>query len=243
MAKRSPPPPWPTERKGRGRLVVLVPTLDEEPGIAATLRSIPVAALEAQGWTVRLVVVDGHSTDRTVEIARAEGAEVLHQRGRGKGDGFRQAVRELDCDALAMLDGDATYPGESLPALLARIAGGADFAMGSRFLGTIEPGAMPRPNRLGNRFISLVATVLWGHRLHDLNTGMVAFWKPALDTLELRADGFEIESEVYAKARRAGFRIDQVPIDYRPRLGTSKIGGMGTALRIFRTNIRLRFKA
>lgn len=243
MPKRAPTPTWPREREGRRRLVVLVPTLDEEPGIAATLRSIPVAELEAQGWTVRKVVVDGHSRDRTVEIARAEGAEVIRQRGRGKGDGFRQAIRELECDALAMLDGDGTYPGEFLPALLARVADGADFAMGSRFLGTIEEGAMPRPNRLGNHFISLVATVLWGHKLHDLNTGMVAFWKPALDTLDLRADGFEIESEVYAKARRAGFRVDQVPIDYRRRLGTSKIGGMGTALRIFRTNLRLRFRA
>lgn len=204
---------------------------------------MPVDALRRDGWSVRLVVVDGHSKDRTVALAQAEGAEILHQAGKGKGDGFRQAIRELsDCDVLAMLDGDATYPGEFLPALVARVADGADMAMGARFLGTIEPGAMPRPNRLGNRFISLVATVLWGHRLHDLNTGMVAFWKPALDTLDLRADGFEIESEVYAKARRAGFRVDQVPIDYRRRLGTSKIGGLGTALRIFRTNLRLRFR-
>ncbi|MFA5943825.1 MAG: glycosyltransferase [Candidatus Thermoplasmatota archaeon] len=239
---RSKAPVWDASRKGRNRLVVLIPTLNEEPGLAATVESIPLVELSNAGWTTTVWVVDGNSTDRTVAIAKGLGARVFVQEGRGKGNAFRQAIKAIDCDVLAMLDGDGTYPGEFLPALVAHVRDGADFAMGSRFMGTIEPGAMPRPNRLGNQFISLLSTVLWGRRLRDLNTGMVAFWKPALDALPLKAEGFEIEAEVYACSVRAGLRIDQVPIDYKPRLGESKIGGMGTALRIFRTVVRLRFK-
>lgn len=232
---------WDSDRTGRDRLAILVPTLNEEPGVAATIRSIPMDELTKAGWKTEIWVVDGNSTDGTVAIATRLGARVFMQKGRGKGNAFRQAIRAIDCDVLAMLDGDGTYPGQFFPALAARVRDGADFAMGSRFMGHIEPGAMPRPNRLGNQFISLLNTVLWGRRLRDLNTGMVAFWKPALDTLPLQAEGFEIEAEIYARSRRAGFRIDQVPIDYKPRLGESKIGGMGTALRIFRTVLRLRF--
>lgn len=224
----------------RPRLVILVPTKDEEDGVGPTLDGVPRKELEALGFQVELWVVDGNSTDATPQRARAHGAQVLSQSGRGKGQGLRQAFATLECDFLAMLDGDASYPAERLPQLVAPLLSGADVVLGRR-LSSLEPGSMSTTHKLGNHLLSWLATFATGRRVRDLCTGMAAFRMDALRKLPLTSDGFEIEAEIYVRARRAKLNIVEVDIPYRVRAGASKLGGVRTGLRIGAAVLRFRF--
>lgn len=217
----------------RRRLAILLPALNEEKGIGATIDGIPVNTLKAMGYETDVWVVDGHSTDRTLEIAQSKGAKFLEQRGgKGKGIGVRQAFHEVKADFLVMLDADSTYPSETIPDLVKALENGSDVVIGSRMRGTIEDGAMSTTNRIGNKILSLMASALYGQRVSDVCTGMWAFDKKALDALKLNSNHFEIEAELFAQARKKGLAVTEIPIDYRRRAGETKLAGVKTGLKI-----------
>src|SRR5438552_3200170 len=198
-AERDSPQPSP-----RGHVVIFLPALNEERAIGKVLDRIPRAQLEAAGYTVSIWLVDGNSTDRTLEVGRKNGASVFIQAGRGKGNGMRQAFDHLlrtrdradggsrEPEFFLMLDADGTYPPEAIQRFLEALASGNDVVLGSRFRGRMAEGAMTPLNAIGNRILSALARLLFGVSVTDVCTGMWGFKADALRRIPLEASGFEL---------------------------------------------------
>ncbi len=241
-------PPTPMEE-----VVILVPALDEEKGIGAVIDSIPFEALQDLGCEVSVLVVDGDSVDATREIAERKGAHVFVQSGHGKGNGVRQAFDHILRHAsdlrplhhrlsVIMLDADGTYPVEAIPLLVDALRTGYDVVLGSRLLGHIEPGAMTGLNRFGNRVLSLLARILFDVPVTDVCTGMWGFSQEFLERCDLRAEGFELEAEIFASTALLGAKMTEVPIDYRVRHGTPKMVPVRTGAEVAWCLARKRFE-
>lgn len=219
-------------RRTRAKVTILLPARNEEDGVRQTLAALPLHELDGAGYDVEVVVVDGHSTDRTVEVAKAWGARVVTQEGRGKGMAVRTALRAVNGDYLIMIDSDHTYPEEAIPQFVRILENGADVVMGSRFRGFMEEGAMSRVNRVGNLALSGLASVLYQRRVTDVCTGMWGFRRRAVARLPLRSRAFELEAELFALSAKSGLRLVEVPIPYRRRVGETKLGKVRDGLSI-----------
>lgn len=235
--------------------------MNEEGTIGEVIDDIPFDILSDRGYKTVPVVIDGNSTDRTLEIARRKGAEIVVQHGRGKGLGVRQGfalcrspdvpgerrsmhdedAALMDARYIIMLDADGTYPPKHIPDLIKALERGADVAMGSRFLGSIADGAMTDLNRFGNTVLSDVASMLYQQRCTDLCTGMWGFNARALDVLDLDSKHFELEAELFAESSKKGLRIIEVPISYLPRKGETKLVPLKAGLTILDKLLERRF--
>jgi dolichol-phosphate mannosyltransferase len=215
---------------------VLLPTMNE----AATVGEV-VEGFREQGFE-NVLVVDGGSTDGTRTKARAAGARVLEQRGRGKGQAVRQAVtEEISAPVVLMADADGTYRPADAEALLAPIEEGqADHVIGDRSA-DIEPGAMSRLNRIGNRLANGVFRAVHGQPLGDILSGYRAFTRDAFLRYNLSADGFGIETELAVEAVKHHTPVAVVPITYRARPDDSEtnLNPVTDGGRIFFTLYRL----
>jgi len=233
----------------RGHVVIFLPALNEERAIGHVLDRIPRAQLEAAGYTVSIWVVDGNSTDRTLEVGRKNGASVFIQAGRGKGNGMRQAFDHLlrtrdradggsrEPEFFLMLDADGTYPPEAISTFLEALASGNDVVLGSRFRGRMAEGAMTPLNAIGNRVLSALAHFLFRVSVTDVCTGMWGFKADALRQIPLEASGFDLEADLFGSACLSQARITELPIDYDARIGPPKMiplrSGLQIALRLF----------
>lgn len=221
-------------------VTVLLPALNEEAAVGTVIDRVPVRALGRMGYRVRVCVVDGRSTDGTQGVARERGAEVFEQSGAGKGNGVRQALDYLMARPRAgtaeplyvMLDSDGTYPPEQIHRLLAALESGADVVLGSRFLGHMEEGAITSLNRLGNRLLSRLASLLYRVPVSDVCTGMWGFREGCLRGFGLAAEGFDLEADLFSAACFAGVRVAEVPVDYHRRIGEPKLIPLRTGLLI-----------
>jgi dolichol-phosphate mannosyltransferase len=221
-------------------ITVLLPTLNEEKAIEKVIDEIPVDTLRLKGYSVRVLVVDGKSHDRTRELAAKRGARVIIQEGRGKGKGVRQALSEIKTDYLFMLDADGTYPPKYIVDMLTYLDRGYDVVLGSRFDGEMEDGAMSTINYIGNRLLTTLANMLYGTRISDVCTGLWGFSKRALDNLHLNSNRFEIEAELFSTYVKANYRIAEIPIRYRRRPSPSKLSPL-SALSIARKLVTRKF--
>ena len=193
-------------------LVVLLPTKNEEEGLGEVIERIPHSEIEEMGFETRVVVIDGSSTDSTCKIALEKGAELIQQRSEpGKGWGFREALkviyrdRELNGDLLVMLDADATYSPEDMPRFIDGLKNN-EVVWGSRLRGKIESGAMSATNKLGNRILSLSATLLFFKKTTDLCTGFWGFRSKTLEGLHLTAEGFSLEADLFCSVAKKGVK-------------------------------------
>lgn len=225
-------------------LSILLPALNEEGGVRRVLREIPRTELRRRGLRYDVVLLDGHSTDQTRSIAKRLGAEIFVQSGRGKGSAFREFLPNLFADVLVVLDSDGTYPPQAIPQLVGALGPRSPVVLGSRFRGSnIEPGAMSRLNYLGNRLLSRFASLLFGVPISDVCSGMWAFRSDQLKSLDLSAEGFELEVDLFAECALRHIPIAEVPIAYRRRLGHSKIlvwTGFRIAFALLKKRIRSR---
>ncbi len=227
-------------------LTILLPTRNEVGGLAKTAAQIPKAKLEEMGWRYTVMLVDAHSTDGTVEVAKELGLDVYDQRGElGKGGGLRQAFHEFltgGDEVLVMLDADGTYDARDIPALLNKMDGGDyDVVIGTRLRGVIMPGAMSRLNYLGNSILTWAAVALYRNFISDLCTGFWAFRRESIEAMRLNSVSFEIEAEMYAACCHNKLSIGEVPIRYHRRLGTAKLGSIHDGVRILRKILVRRF--
>ncbi|MFX0206010.1 MAG: glycosyltransferase family 2 protein [Candidatus Hodarchaeota archaeon] len=225
----------------RKSVTVLLPALNEEEGIGEVIDSIPRQEIENNGYKLNIVVVDGHSKDMTRKIAVEKGAEILLQRGQGKGNAVRTGFDILDSDFLIMMDADNSYPCCEIPTFLESLEKGADVVMGSRFMGHIEDGAMSDLNRAGNRILSFMASRLFNVKTTDVCTGMWGFNRKAKDNFRLNSHGFEIEAEMFAQAAKGNLIIHEVPINYTKRHGYAKLVSLDCGMKIAFKLIRKKF--
>jgi glycosyltransferase involved in cell wall biosynthesis len=219
------------------KVAVVLPALDEQKTIGKVIDSIPVELLVQSGYGVDITVVDGHSKDMTGAIAKARGARLLVQHGRGKGDAVRTAFEQFDGDYLFMLDADDTYPAEKIPDMLRLMENNVyDVMLGSRLAGSIEPGAMSRLNYIGNVVLTETANLLYENErpITDVCTGFWGFDRDAVEHLtSLSAKNFEVEAEIYAKCVKAGYRVGEIPIRYTRRVSPPKLSSIRDGTKIF----------
>jgi len=205
------------------RVSVIVAALNEEQGIGPTIE-------ELQGVLSgsHLVVVDGNSVDRTVEIAKNRGADVSLQEGFGKGDAMFQGIRRLHPSAryVVFTDADFTYPAEFIPKMVEVLDQDPDVGMviGDRFNGELAFGkSLTNPFYVGNRLIALAQLVLNGIKLNDPLSGLRVVRVDVLRSWQPKSKGFDVEAELNFFVEREGYRIVEIPIDYRSRLGEKKL--------------------
>jgi glycosyltransferase involved in cell wall biosynthesis len=195
------------------RVSFLIPAYNEEATIAEVLERIAALDLDAQ-----VVVVDDGSRDRTAEIAESHGATVIRQANAGKGAAIRTAIGAIDGDIAVIQDADMEYDPAEVPDLIDPIVRGvADVVYGSRLSGGKAQRAYLFWHLVGNRFLSLLTSLLYNTTLSDMETGYKAFRVDVLRSLDLRENRFGIEPEITAKICKRKLRIYELPISYYGR--------------------------
>ncbi|MDE3075631.1 MAG: glycosyltransferase [Chloroflexota bacterium] len=200
-------------------LAAIVPVLNEEAAIGDVVR-----ALLATGLPSEVIVVDGGSSDRTVETAAAAGARVLVERRRGYGRACASGAFASQATVLAFLDGDGADDPASLERLLQPIADGTtDLVLGAR--ASMEAGSLPFYATAGNRLAALIVKLAWRQRISDLPS-FKALRRDTLVRLDMTEATYGWTIEMIVKAARRGLRIKEVPLNYRRRRGgQSKVSG------------------
>jgi dolichol-phosphate hexosyltransferase len=201
---------------------VVIAAWNEEEGIGSTI-----AELRQYLDSPKVLVVDGWSTDRTVEVAKSAGAAIAFQDGIGKGDAIAKAVEcaDLDCDYVVITDADYTYPAQYVPEMIRILKENPHIGMvcGNRFTGEVDKKALRNLFYVGNRLIAFTHNFLNGIELSDPLTGLRVVRSEILRGWKVKSKGFDIEVELNHLVERKGFSIVEIPIGYRVRLGEKKL--------------------
>lgn len=209
----------------------MIPCLDEEGAVGAVVDQAW-EGIDASGRPGEVIVVDNASTDRSADVAAEHGAIVVREERPGYGSAYLAGLAVARGDFVVMGDADETYPLRDLAPFVERLAAGDDLVMGSRFDGTIHGEAMPWLNRhVGNPILTGLLNVLFGVKISDAHCGMRAVRRDALPVLDLHSTGMEFASEMVFKAYRRKLTVSEIPIDYYPRVGESKLNRVGDAWR------------
>ena len=216
---------------GTPEVSVVIPCLNEEASIGRVVEEAR-AALDAAQLVGEVIVVDNGSEDDSASLARTAGATVVAETRRGYGSAYLAGLAQARGRYIVMADADGTYPLDRMGDLVERLRAGADLVLGSRFRGTIEPGAMPWSNRyLGNPFLTGMLNMLFRSGVSDAHCGLRAVRRDVLGELRLSATGMEFASEMVIKAGKRRLRLEEIPIDYRVRIGDSKLSRFSDAWR------------
>lgn len=210
------------EAETRYSAQLVIAALDEAPGIGLTITEMKDAVGE-----IPVLVVDGRSKDRTGEIAKNLGAKVVYQDGVGKGDALAKALEYVnpDFDYVILTDADYTYPAEYVPAMIRMLEENPLIGMvcGNRLNGDVDEEALNSVFHIGNKFLRFAHNMLNGEPLQDPLTGLRVIRTEILRGWYVKSKGFDIEVELNHLVERSGFRIREVPIRYRARLGEKKL--------------------
>lgn len=210
---------------------LVIPTRNEAFNLHHVLPRIP-------PWVTEVILVDGASTDSTLETARRIRPDVIivEQTGTGKGDAMRAGFEIATGDIIAAIDADGSMDPTELYSFVGQLMSGADLVKGSRFAqggGTVD---MEFHRKAGNFGLVWLTRILYGDRFSDLCYGYIAFWRDALETIRPDAEGFEIEALISARALKAGLRIAEVPSFEASRIhGVSNLKTFRDGWRVLRT--------
>lgn len=219
------------------KIAVLIPCFNEGKTIAKVVRDYRRVLPEAH-----IYVYDNNSTDRTAEIAKAEGADVRHCFQQGKGNVIRKMFREIDAECYIMTDGDDTYPAEAAPEMVRLILErDADMVVGDRLSSTyFEENKRPFHN-FGNSFVRQSVNRLFHTDIRDIMTGCRAFNYEFVKTFPILSEGFEIETEMSIHAADKNLYVENTVIDYRdrPQGSYSKLNTYSDGMRVIHTILHL----
>jgi glycosyltransferase involved in cell wall biosynthesis len=210
-------------------ITVVIPTLNEEEAIGKVLNE-----LQSLGFR-NIVVVDGYSTDRTVEIAKQFGVKTISQHGKGKTGALKTAIEHIETPYLLVMDGDYTYDASCINRFIQHLDS-YDEIIGARIADDTNP--MSFLHIYGNKIITKLFNNLMGTSLSDLCSGMYVVRTKALQSIDLSTTGFDVEAEIAAQIASLG-RITEVPINYRSRLGKQKLSTWRHGYKIVKSIFRL----
>jgi dolichol-phosphate mannosyltransferase len=201
---------------------LIIAALNEAPGIGLTI-----AEMRDTLGDIPVLVVDGNSSDRTVEIAKNMGAKVVCQDGVGKGDALNKALQNADVNAdyIILTDADYTYPAEYVPEMIKILEENPLIGMvcGNRLSGQVDKEALHNVFHIGNKLLALAHSMLNGVPLQDPLTGLRVIRAEILRGRLLKSKSFDIEVELNHLVGQLGFTIREIPIHYRARLGEKKL--------------------
>ena len=204
------------------RVSVVIPCLNEAENIEECVGRAH-AALENNAIVGEVIVVDNGSTDGSAELARASGARVVHEQRRGYGSAYRAGFAAARGGYIVMADADLTYDFADIPRFVEELERGGEMVIGDR-MDNIHPGAMPWLHRyVGNPVLTGTLNLFFRTGVKDAHCGMRALRRDALERLDLRTTGMEFASEMVIRAAKEGLDVRQLPIEYRPRGGESKL--------------------
>jgi glycosyltransferase involved in cell wall biosynthesis len=235
VSQASPNPPWP-------RVSVVVPTLNEARNLPYVFSRLPADVHE-------VIVVDGHSVDDTIAVARQlrPDVRIVHQTRRGKGNALACGFEAATGDVIAMVDADGSTDPSEIPKFVHALLNGADFAKGTRFAAGGGSSDITRLRRLGNRLLGAVVNLCHGTHYTDLCYGFNVFWQKYVPLLDLDitsppsargdgrlwGDGFEIETLIHMRVAAEGLRVAEVPSYEQPRIhGVSNLDAFSDGLRV-----------
>jgi glycosyltransferase involved in cell wall biosynthesis len=217
---------------------VVIPTLNEEANIGWVLQRMP-------AWVEEVIVVDGGSIDRTVEVARALRSDVVvvTELRKGKGAALRAGFAAATREVIVMIDADGSMdPAEIETYVRAIDEGGYDLVKGSRACPGGSSTDLTIARQLGNFFLRSLVNVLYAADFSELCYGFMALRRTSVPAMELISDGFEIETEIVVNSLRRGLRIAEVPSHEAERLnGESHLHPVRDGLRVLSTLLRARF--
>jgi len=203
-------------------LAVVVAAYNEEEGIVPTLCELKEVLNQPS-----LLVVDGNSSDRTLKLAKDLGAEIVIQSGKGKGSAISQGLDQLNGDTsyVVFTDADYTYPAKHIKEMICVLDSNPEVGMvlGDRFSKTYKKESDRNQFYVGNRILSFAQRVLHGVKLNDPYTGLRLIRFELLKGWKPRSSGFDIEAELNHRIDRLGYKIVELPIKYRKRLGKKKL--------------------
>jgi glycosyltransferase involved in cell wall biosynthesis len=211
------------ERDRSARLLsVVIPCLNEAQNIEQCVGAA-LGAMAGAGIDGEVIVADNGSEDGSAELAELAGAHVVREPRRGYGSAYIAGFAAARGEYIVMADADLTYDFEEIPSFLAALRDGADMVVGDR-MENIHPGAMPWLHRyIGNPLLSRLLNVLFHTGVRDAHCGMRAFRRNRLEVLQLRTTGMEFASEMIVRAAKEKLDIREIPIEYHPRGGESKL--------------------
>ena len=221
----------------RPSVSVVIPAKNEARNIGWVLERIP-------SFVDEVIVVDGLSTDGTLEVAKmiVPDVVVIHETRKGKGAGLRAGFAAARGDYVVMLDADGSMDPAEIEAFVSLLDEGFELVKGSRFMAGGSTTDMTWVRRFGNARLLEAANLLYGTDFTELCYGYCAFRRSALATLELDADGFEIETQIVTRSIRAGLKIAEVPSVESPRrYGESNLNAWRDGWRVLRTLLSERF--
>lgn len=216
---------------------VVVIALNEERNLPYVLPRIP-------RWVQEIILVDGHSTDRTVAVASqlSEGIRIVVQEGSGKGAAIRSGLVAATSDIVVLLDADGSTDPAEIPAFVGALVAGADFAKGSRFVQGGGTADMTLIRWLGHRFFVSLANLLFGTRFSDITYGYNAIWRRHIPFLALEIDGWANESISVIRVAHHGLRVTEVAsFEHRRIAGESKLVAFPAGWVILKAMLNERF--
>jgi Glycosyl transferase family 2 len=209
-------------QQGRASVSVVIPCLNEAENIEICVTRA-LAVLAQHDIPGEVVVADNASEDGSPELAAKAGARVIHEPRRGYGSAYLAGLGAATGDYIVMLDADLTYDFDDIPAFVAKLDEGAQMVIGDR-MDNIHPGAMPWLHRyVGNPVLTGILNTFFRTGVKDAHCGMRALRRDVLPTLDLRTTGMEFASEMVIRASKRDLDIRQIPIEYHPRGGESKL--------------------
>lgn len=226
------------------KISVVIPALNEAAGIGDVIKEVTNTKVRDYGYELEVLVVDNGSYDNTAEIARKHGARVIVQPVRGYGNAYKVGFANATGDIIVTGDADMTYPFNEIISLVNHLVeNDLDFITTDR-MATLNPAAMTRLHIVGNKVLSAATKVLFGVSFNDSQSGMWVFKRSIWPLLHVVAGGMPFSQELKIEAYAKGFRCDEVPITYRPRMGETKLGtfkdGFRNGTQLFKKRLSLR---
>jgi glycosyltransferase involved in cell wall biosynthesis len=223
----------------KNKISIILPCLNEEKAIGSCLDEIK-KTIKDNSLNAEVIVVNNNSTDNTVSILLVYKKDfpeliVVDEEKGGYGFAYLKGLATANGQYIFMADADGTYSFSQIPNFIKKLEQGYDLVIGDRFSDKMEDDSMPWLHRyIGNPFLSFLVRLFFGVKIHDIHCGARAISHDALKKLDLYTGGMEFASEMIISATKKNLKITEIPIEYRKRIGESKLNSWADGWRHLR---------